>query len=105
MNTQERIEHTSRIISEYQDLLGSDVNSLRHEANVHSVEAISNTLNSLQDQGRVLQVGIIGRVKAGKSSLLNALFFGGASVLPHAATPMTAALTTLTYGELSLIHI
>ncbi|VEJ10067.1 dynamin family protein [Actinobacillus delphinicola] len=48
---------------------------------------------------RELRVGIIGRVKAGKSSLLNALLFNGESVLPQAATPMTAALTVMKYGD------
>lgn len=51
------------------------------------------------DANRDLQIGIVGRVKAGKSSLLNALLFGGESILPKAATPMTAALTVLSYSE------
>lgn len=52
----------------------------------------------IQDGGR-LRVGIIGRVKAGKSSLLNALLFDGKDILPKAATPMTASLTVLGYAE------
>ena len=44
-------------------------------------------------------MGIIGRVKAGKSSLLNALIFNGKDILPKAATPMTAALTRMEYSE------
>lgn len=99
MHLQERIEATDRIISEFRDLLGSDVNTLRQESGIHAVNEIKRTLEGLRDQGRVMQIGIIGRVKAGKSSLLNAMFFDGTGVLPHAATPMTAALTTLTYGE------
>lgn len=51
----------------------------------------------MQDGSR-LRVGIIGRVKAGKSSLLNALLFDGKDVLPKAATPMTASLTVLGYA-------
>lgn len=47
--------------------------------------------------GKKLHLGIIGRVKAGKSSLLNAIFFDGKDILPKAATPMTAALTILDY--------
>ncbi|MBN0719663.1 dynamin family protein, partial [Pseudomonas aeruginosa] len=46
-----------------------------------------------------MNIGIVGRVKAGKSSLLNALVFDGEPILPKAATPMTAALTTITWGE------
>ncbi|WQX84735.1 dynamin family protein [Helicobacter pylori] len=42
---------------------------------------------------------MIGRVKAGKSSLLNALIFEGVEVLPKAATPMTASLTILKYAQ------
>ncbi|WQY03386.1 dynamin-like GTPase family protein [Helicobacter pylori] len=42
---------------------------------------------------------MIGRVKAGKSSLLNALIFESVEVLPKAATPMTASLTVLKYAK------
>ncbi len=38
-------------------------------------------------------------MKAGKSSLLNALIFEGKDVLPKAATPMTASLTILKYAQ------
>nr|WP_241815166.1 dynamin family protein [Helicobacter pylori] len=38
-------------------------------------------------------------MKAGKSSLLNALIFEGVEVLPKAATPMTASLTVLKYAN------
>ena len=55
--------------------------------------------NKLKDPPTLLRLGIIGRVKAGKSSLLNGLLFNGQEVLPKAATPMTAALTILTYGD------
>lgn len=50
------------------------------------------------DIARHLRIGIVGAVKAGKSSLLNSLFFEGKDILPKAATPMTAALTEITYG-------
>lgn len=51
------------------------------------------------EKDRLLRIGIVGAVKAGKSSLLNSLFFDGQDILPKAATPMTAALTELSYGE------
>ena len=48
---------------------------------------------------RLMKIGIVGQVKAGKSSFLNALIFDGEDILPKAATPMTAALTKIVYGE------
>lgn len=46
-----------------------------------------------------LSIGIMGQVKAGKSTFLNALLFNGQPILPEAATPKTANLTRITYGE------
>lgn len=46
----------------------------------------------------VLTIGVIGQMKAGKSTFLNAFVFEN-DVLPAAVTPMTAALTVITYGE------
>lgn len=48
---------------------------------------------------QTLSIGIIGQVKAGKSTFLNALLFDGKPVLPAAATPKTANLTRIRYGE------
>ncbi len=62
-------------------------------------EELEKTLKEMQDTDRNLKVGIIGRVKAGKSSLLNALIFESVEVLPKAATPMTASLTVLKYAQ------
>lgn len=53
----------------------------------------------LEKQNDILKIGVVGQVKAGKSSFLNSLFFDGESVLPRASTPMTAGLTVLRYGE------
>lgn len=46
----------------------------------------------------VLTLGVIGQMKCGKSTFLNAFVFGD-TVLPSATTPMTAALSVITYGE------
>jgi predicted GTPase len=62
-------------------------------------DQLAKVFTEIEEKDRTLKVGIVGRVKAGKSSLLNALVFGGHPVLPAAATPMTAALTSLSYGE------
>lgn len=50
-------------------------------------------------QGQTLRIGVIGQVKAGKSSFLNALLFQGKDLLPKASTPMTAGLTVIGYAE------
>ncbi|PUD52496.1 hypothetical protein C2R60_06115 [Helicobacter pylori] len=46
---------------------------------VIKTEELEKTLKEMQAEDRDLKVGIIGRVKAGKSSLLNALIFEGVS--------------------------
>lgn len=56
-------------------------------------------------EGRKLNIGAIGRVKAGKSSFLNTLLFNGEEVLPKAATPKTATLTKMEYAEENRIVI
>lgn len=47
-----------------------------------------------------LIIGVIGQMNVGKSSLINALVFGK-EVLPTSETPMTAALTYISYGDSS----
>lgn len=81
------------------DLFGSQLHILQHQHGIDTPQHLSEALDAMDSEERLLNIGFVGRVKAGKSSLLNALFFEGQSVLPKAATPMTAALTTLTYGE------
>lgn len=55
-------------------------------------------LASVREQGRALRIAVIGQMKVGKSSFLNAALLGE-DVLPRAATPMTAALTRIQYSE------
>lgn len=52
-----------------------------------------------RQEEQTLNIGIMGQVKAGKSSFLNALLFDGVPILPEAATPKTANLTKVVYGE------
>ncbi len=53
----------------------------------------------LESEDKILTIGIVGQVNAGKSSFLNALFFDSNDILPKAATPMTAALTKIRYSD------
>lgn len=79
--------------------LSNDALALKQEHAIAKSEEWQKILNEFAEEGRVLRVGIIGRVKAGKSSMLNALLFNGNDILPKAATPMTAALTIMEYSE------
>lgn len=79
--------------------LANKTSILKQEFAVQTANQLRETIESQQAKDRVLKIGIIGRVKAGKSSFLNALIFDGNDILPKAATPMTAALTILEYSQ------
>ncbi|GAA9231206.1 hypothetical protein HpHA214_12800 [Helicobacter pylori] len=100
MNAQELIQKNAlveKVIKEQglQEKAGPFIS----ENAVIKTEELDKTLKGMQAENRGLKVGIVGRVKAGKSSLLNALIFEGKDVLPKAATPMTASLTILKYAQ------
>ncbi|WP_217613119.1 dynamin-like GTPase family protein [Helicobacter pylori] len=100
MNAQEIIQKSALIEKTLQEQgLQERARPFISDNAVIKTEELEKTLKELQDTNRDLKVGIIGRVKAGKSSLLNALIFEGVEVLPKAATPMTASLTVLKYAE------
>lgn len=75
------------------------------EFNISSNDDITKDYEQSADSERCLRIGIVGPVKAGKSSLLNALLFEGHDILPKAATPMTAALTELEYDDKCKVKI
>ena len=56
-------------------------------------------------ENRKLNIGVVGQVKAGKSSFLNTLLFNGEEILPKASTPKTATLTKMEYSEENIIQI
>ncbi|GAA7653817.1 hypothetical protein HpBhutan27_10140 [Helicobacter pylori] len=100
MNAQELIQKNAlveKVIKEQglQEKAGPFIS----ENAVIKTEELEKTIKGMQAENMGLKVGIIGRVKAGKSSLLNALIFEGKDVLPKAATPMTASLTILKYAQ------
>lgn len=87
-----QIEQT---LSEHQELFD--------EGKFLDFQSVTTTLETeiqrAQQDARKLSIGIVGAMKAGKPSFLNACIFGGKDVLPKAATPMTAALTRIRYSE------
>ena len=94
----ERLSRFDEALNRYPDL-SRDLRGEIQESEWLSADAFRSAVAEKAREGRQLRVGIIGRVKAGKSSLLNALLFEGKDILPKAATPMTASLTVLAYGE------
>lgn len=95
----EKLEKFNTVLGKYDDISSEIKSDALKECNILHSEQLKEQLGKVMEEGRLLNIGIIGRVKAGKSSLLNSLFFNGESILPEAATPMTAALTVMTYGE------
>ena len=92
-------EELEGVMDSYHDFLGDEAQRLCREYSIPTGKNLQADLAAIADEGRLLKIGIVGRVKSGKSSLLNALLFDGQSILPKAATPMTAALTTLSHGD------
>ncbi|MGL2620512.1 dynamin family protein [Helicobacter pylori] len=100
MNAQELIKKSALVEKTLQEQgLQERARPFISDNAVIKTEELEKTLKEMQAEDRDLKVGIIGRVKAGKSSLLNALIFEGVEVLPKAATPMTASLTVLKYAQ------
>lgn len=89
------LEEISKAIEPGKELINED--SIL-EFQLSAKEVISK-LEEITEEGRKLRLGIVGEVKAGKSSFLNALLFNGKDILPKAPTPMTAALTRISYSE------
>lgn len=87
-NIYSKYEPYTRVIDE--KILG-DISLLR--------DTFETDIENAKQENRVLRIGIVGQIKRGKSSFLNSLLFDGKSVLPKAATPMTAALTKISYSE------
>lgn len=95
------IENTEKIIA--------DISACARKEDVLAVEKIKeNFKRKIADfyrENRKLNIGVVGQVKAGKSSFLNTLLFDGKEVLPKASTPKTATLTKMEYSEENIIEI
>jgi len=61
------------------------------------LDGLEVNLAAAREHDRNLRIAVVGQMKAGKSSFLNAAFFNR-DLLPKAETPMTAALTKIVYA-------
>ena len=93
------VEDLATVVQSFDD--HSDV--LQDCPGVAPIRQIAEELKAQSEQmledGRLLRLGIVGQIKAGKSTLLNLLLFNGQEVLPRAATPMTASLTHIVQSD------
>ncbi|MGL4332635.1 MAG: dynamin family protein [Bacteroidales bacterium] len=97
-----KIEEIKNLIKETSNIVNSEKINPRGDLLgdfIFNFNQFEKGLNKLREESEVLKIGIVGQVKAGKSSFLNALLFDGESILPSASTPMTAGLTVLEYNN------
>lgn len=104
-------EQLIKLIADSEDRL-SALKSIDYDGLNGQIVEIESVLKEFKDSGEelltqdnILQIGIVGQVKAGKSSFLNSLFFDGENVLPKASTPMTAGLTIIEYAEKNTFEV
>lgn len=100
METKSFLDFIRKVDPNFQSLVDSKIveftNGIRDLKETY--EDFKSGGSTLISEGNILKIGVVGQVKAGKSSFLNSLFFEGETVLPKASTPMTAGLTILEYS-------
>lgn len=94
-----KLEAIDSIVAKYFDRLEKSARDSKRELELGTGAELQAEIKAISNTERLMKIGIVGRVKAGKSSLLNAIVFNGRNILPKAATPMTAALTELKWGQ------
>lgn len=91
------------------DSIKENIQDYAKDTEVVELENLKKTLQrKMEDfycENRKLNIGVVGQVKAGKSSFLNTLLFGGREILPKASTPKTATLTKMEYSEENIIQV
>ena len=94
-----KLEAIDSIVAKYFDRLEKSARDSKRELDLGTGAELQAEIEAISNTERLMKIGIVGRVNAGKSSLLNAIVFNGRNILPKAATPMTAALTELKWGQ------
>lgn len=89
-----------------------DIKSKKNQVKNFAQVALNNNWMTNDDYQKLIQkidkdiltIGVIGQMKCGKSTFLNSFIFGD-DILPSATTPMTAALSVITYGAEKSIEV
>lgn len=91
----------SKLFNRYDDI-SSKLKDIAEEADYKSIiklrENFEKKVDDFNREDRKLNIAVVGRVKAGKSTFLNTAVFDGKKVLPEAFTPKTATLTKIEYA-------
>jgi tRNA U34 5-carboxymethylaminomethyl modifying GTPase MnmE/TrmE len=72
-------EKLNQIANSSLEFFGPEIDIFKRANGIDEPAQLQQTFAQLNDDNRLLNIGIVGRVKAGKSSLLNALVFNGES--------------------------
>lgn len=94
-----KLESIDSIVAKNFDRLEKSARDSKRELDLGTGAELQAEIAKISNTERLMKIGIVGRVNAGKSSLLNAIVFSGKDILPKSATPMTAALTELKWGQ------
>ena len=112
MNVFQRTPEIEKLFSDFTSLLEEIACEISSNASSVDVSLLTGIQESFRRQTedffraeRKLNIGIIGQIKAGKSSFLNTMLFAGHEVLPKASTPKTAALTKIEYSAESYLEV
>jgi GTP-binding protein EngB required for normal cell division len=70
--------------------------AIQSKYKLYAIQRHIDACRAILELGELLDIGIFGRFKAGKSSFLN--FLSGRPVLPVGVTPLTTSVTRLHYG-------
>lgn len=104
-------ERLTSLIQQSESIL-ENLKAIDYDGLKEKITELESVFNEFKEGGEgllskndTLQIGIVGQVKAGKSSFLNSLFFEGENVLPKASTPMTAGLTIIEFSEKNTFEI
>lgn len=104
----EQERHINALLSEVYPSVITELSPHSEEA-ANGVRALADELRrQWQDFARTdrkLNIAVVGRVKAGKSTFLNTVIFCGRQVLPQAFTPKTASLTKIEYAPENAIEV
>ena len=103
---------SDELINEFTDKTENIICSLEERGSKEDISELKNfaerfksKIKDFYNENRKLNIGVVGQVKAGKSSFLNTLLFDGQEILPKASTPKTATLTKMEYSDENIIEI